>query len=114
MKMTSKNHITRTCLNKILGLYLCLSANLLWADTEQAMQQPVNQLHDALIEIMQNADTASFEDRYAKMENIITNNFNTPLISRVVLSRYWKSLDEKAQNDFIAMFNRLNGINLCR
>lgn len=41
------------------------------------------------------------------MESVITENFNTPLIAKVVLSRYWKSLDETSQTDFIDLFNRL-------
>jgi phospholipid transport system substrate-binding protein len=81
----------------------------LWAETEQeqAIQAPVNQLHGALIKIMENADSASFQDRYSIVDSVITENFNTALIAKVILSRYWKSLDEKSQTDFIDLFNRL-------
>lgn len=107
--MTSKNHTIQIILKILFGLYLFSSANLLWAETEQeqAIQAPVNQLHDSLISIMQNANSSSFEDRYAIMENAVTKNFDTPLISKVILSRYWKSLDEKAQTNFITLFDRL-------
>ncbi|MGB1800124.1 MAG: ABC transporter substrate-binding protein [Gammaproteobacteria bacterium] len=100
-------------------LIICffLSANLVSANTEQenAMRAPVDELHNALISIMQSAEesakksdkTSSFEERYALLEKVIVENFNTPLISRVVLSRYWKSLDEKTRTDFINLFNRL-------
>ncbi len=90
-------------------IFLFIYTNILWAETEQeqAIQAPVNQLHETLINVMQTADSASFQERYDLLEKVITNYFNTPLISRVILSRYWKSIDEKAQADFINMFNRL-------
>jgi phospholipid transport system substrate-binding protein len=111
--MTLKNHSLQSnikiLLNLLFGSYLLFSASLLSAETgqEKAMQDPVNQLHDALLSIMKTADSSSYEERYALLESIIAENFNTPLISRVILSRYWKSLDEKAQADFITLFNRL-------
>lgn len=107
--MTSKNYAVQSGLKILFSLYLIFSVNTSYAETEQekALQAPVNQLHEALISIMKSADSSSFEERYAIMEKIISNNFNTPLISRVVLSRYWKSLDEKTQDDFISLFNRL-------
>lgn len=75
------------------------------------MQAPVDELHNALISIMKSAEKSgkadSFEERYTLLEKVVIENFNTPLISRVILSRYWKSLDEKTQSDFINLFNRL-------
>ena len=93
----------------LLGIYIVFYAIPLWADTEQnkAIQAPVSQLHETLISVMESAESASFQERYALMEAVITENFNTPLISKVVLSRYWKSLDEDTQIDFIDTFNRL-------
>jgi phospholipid transport system substrate-binding protein len=107
--MKFKNYQVKPIFKILFGIYLFFSANPLWAEIEQKqeIQAPVNQLHDALIRIMKSADSTSFQERYALMEDVITKKFNTALISRVVLSRYWKSLDEKTQTDFIALFNRL-------
>ena len=111
--MTSKNNSLqshfKTITKVFLSVYLLFSANLLFAGTEQekAMQRPVDELHNALLDIMKTAGTSSFEERYASMEKVITANFNTPLISRVILSRYWKSLDENAKTSFINLFNQL-------
>jgi phospholipid transport system substrate-binding protein len=107
--MKSKNQQIKPVVKILLGIYLFFSANLIWAETEQeqAIQVPVNQLHESLISIMQSADSSPYQERYALIENTVTNKFNTALISRVVLSRYWKSLDEKAQTDFISLFNKL-------
>ena len=110
--MTVKNHPFQSIkiLSKVfLSICLFFSANLVSANTEQekAMQVPVDELHNALISVMKSAETSNFEERYALLEKVIIENFNTPLISRVILSRYWKSLDQKTQTNFINLFNRL-------
>ena len=74
---------------------------------QDAVLAPVNALHDGLIKLMENDGKDSFEQRYSMMKPIIENNFNTELIARVVLSRYWRSLDESGQTDFVSLFNRL-------
>jgi phospholipid transport system substrate-binding protein len=107
--MTPLHHAFQSSLKIFFSIYLLFSTALLWADSSQKqdIQVPVDELHDALISIMKSANTSSFEDRYAQLEKVISNSFNTPLISRVVLSRYWKSLDDKSQTDFIALFDKL-------
>lgn len=107
--MTNRNNFIQSGFKLLFSIYFLFSTTSLWAETEQeqALQVPVNQLHAALLDIMKSGDSSSFEDRYALVEDVITKNFNTPLISKVILSRYWKSLDEKAQADFIDTFNRL-------
>jgi phospholipid transport system substrate-binding protein len=109
LKMKSINHSIQFVFKVLFSLYLGFLASPLRAETEQeqAIQTPVNQLHETLLNIMQSADSTEFQERYALMENLVTNKFNTALISKVVLSRYWKSLDEKAQSDFITLFNQL-------
>ena len=93
----------------VLSIFLVFLATPVLAETEQeqAVQAPVNLLHEKIINIMKDAGNSDFQERYKIMEAVITENFDTPLISRVVLSRYWKSLDDKAQTDFIDLFNRL-------
>ena len=118
--MTLKKHsfqstkiLSKVFLKLFLGVCLFFSANLVSADIEQekAMLAPVDELHSALISVMKSAENSdkanNFEDRYTLLEKVIIENFNTPLISRVILSRYWKSLDEKTKADFINLFNRL-------
>ncbi len=111
--MTTNQHCFKSNIKTLASLffavYLITSANTVSAKAgqEKAMQQPVDQLHNALISIMKSADSSSFDQRYASLEDVIDTNFNTPLISRVILSRYWKSLDETAQTNFIDLFKRL-------
>ena len=107
--MPSKHHQFQYLFKFLFGICIIFFSIPLLAEIEekQAIQSPVSQLHETLIKLMQNADSASFQERYALMETVITENFNTPLISKVILSRHWKSLDKKSQNYFIDLFNRL-------
>ena len=93
----------------IFTLYLIICLSTVYADRkiEQDIQEPINQLHEALVNIMVISESTSFDDRYKFLEPIITKNFNMPLISKVVLSRYWKAIDEKLKIEFIDLFKRL-------
>jgi phospholipid transport system substrate-binding protein len=71
------------------------------------MQEPINQLHETLINIMVISDTTSFEERYTYLEHVINKNFDIALISKVILGRYWKSIDDEIKVRFINLLNRL-------
>ena len=93
----------------ILSFYLIFFTFSLYAGTqyEQAIQEPINQLHETLINVMVISDTTSFEERYTYLEPVINKNFDIALISKVTLGRYWKSIDEEIKVRFINLFNRL-------
>ncbi len=107
--MTLPFHQFQQCLKTLLGITTVLICTCSWAETqqEQAIQAPVNKLHTSLINIMQTADKESFQARYDVMEKTVLENFDSPLIAKVILGRYWKTLDEKSKLDFINLFNRL-------
>ena len=48
------------------------------------------------------------QGRFTKLEPDISSSFDTPLIARVILSRYWKKLSEQQKVDFITLFNHLS------
>ncbi len=74
---------------------------------EEAIQAPVNELHTTLISIMQAAEKQSFQERYDIMEKTVLKHFDSPLIAKVILGRYWKTLDQTSQTEFIDLFNQL-------
>ena len=92
-------------------LFLCLTFCALTSHAddkqEQTIQEPINQLHEALINVMVISNSTSFEERYKYLEPIIEKNFDINLISKVVLSRYWKSIDEETKIKFIGIFKKL-------
>lgn len=56
---------------------------------------------------MQAAEKQSFQARYDVIEKVVLEYFDSPLIAKVILGRYWKTLDEKSKSEFINLFNRL-------
>lgn len=75
-------------------------------DSYDAAIEVVEQLHTVLLEVMQAADSMKFPERYSTLEPVITESFDTPVIAKVILSRYWKDLSDKNKEDFIRLFNQ--------
>lgn len=94
-------------LSAIFSLFIASHATLAAADENAAISEPVTALHNTLLDNMKHGDSSNFNQRYAKLEPVITAKFDTPLISKVILGRYWKTLDEQGQNEFIDLFNQL-------
>jgi len=109
LKRILKKKYSRFISKSILSFYLTFFTFSLHAGTqyEQAIQEPINQLHETLINIMVISDTTNFEERYTYLEPVINKNFDIALISKVILGRYWKSIDEEIKVRFINLFNRL-------
>ena len=69
----------------------------------------VTRLHGTLITVMQDAENLGYQGRYDVLAPVVSENFNTPLITRTILgSRYWDSLAEQQQNEFIDLFLQLS------
>jgi phospholipid transport system substrate-binding protein len=75
---------------------------------ETAAIAVVEELHSALIKAMQNADSLGYQGRYDILAPVIQSRFDTPLISKVILSRYWNEMNEEQQQHFIQLFSRLS------
>ncbi len=75
-------------------------------DSYDAAIEVVEQLHTVLLRVMQAADSMEFSERYSILEPVITESFDTPVIAKVILSRYWKNLTDKNKEDFIHLFNQ--------
>lgn len=105
--------LTAAWLRHILAasLLLCLAASpaapVLAQDTS-APAAIVNALHDKLIEVMKNARELGFQGRFKALEPVVSQNFDTPLIAKVILSRYWDELTDTQKAEFIELFRRLS------
>ena len=80
-----------------------------WAATAEIdpITAPVQALHDSLLEIMRQSQSAAYEARHALMEKTVADHFDIPLIARVVLGRHWQALEVGQQQAFIDLFARL-------
>lgn len=103
--------LARRAAARLLLAGLMLAAAGARADATAALDDPgtlVGALHDKLVEIMKNSAELEYVGRYREMEPIVLSSFDTPLIVKVILSRYWTELNAQQQGDFIAIFNRLS------
>lgn len=91
----------------LAGMSLLASAAVLPADDAGAVTV-VEKLHASLLDIMQNADKLGFQGRYDDIAPVVVSSFDTPLIVKAILSRYWKELSPEQQQNFIKLFNRLS------
>ena len=78
------------------------------AEDTTGAEAVVAKLHDALLTAMKMGDQQDFTGRYNMLEPVINDNFDTPLIAKVVTSRYWDKLTDTQQNDFINQFRKLS------
>ena len=68
----------------------------------------VEQFHNTLLEVMRNSDSLGFGGRYDTLKPVIENSFDTPLIARVIMGRYWEGLSTEQKQQFINTFNELS------
>jgi len=68
----------------------------------------VEKLHSALLGVMKNGKELGFQGRFKQLQPVVSSLFDTPLICKVILSRYWSDLNKQQQADFIALFNKLS------
>ena len=87
------------------GIFLVLSQSAITEETTDdsyaAAIEVVEQLHTVLLSVMQSADSMDFSERYSILEPVISESFDTPVIAKVILSRYWKDLTPQQQENFI-------------
>ena len=76
--------------------------------TDDGPSRVVNILHDKLMEVMRHADSQDYASRYKVLAPVISAHFDTPLIARVILSRYWDTLNAEQKTQFIDLFSRLS------
>ena len=89
-----------------LILIVCFSAQAADID-ESSIAEPVAILHDTLLANMKQGSKLSFDERYDALFPVVDSRFDTALIAKVVIGRYWKTLAENEKQDFIALFQQL-------
>ncbi len=67
----------------------------------------INNFHSALLDNMQNAESLGFQGRYDAISELIDENFDFPLIAKVILSRHWKQFSDEQKAKFIERLTEL-------
>ncbi len=68
---------------------------------------PVDGLHQALLDVMRDADNLGFDGRRDRLSPVVERSFDLPYISKLVMRRYWKSMDEGQRTRMVGTFTRL-------
>ena len=68
----------------------------------------VEVFHGKLLSVMQRADELGYQGRYRELEPLISDCFDFPLITDVILSRYRDRLDALQRSEFTRIFSRLS------
>ncbi len=88
-------------------LLLCLS----YVASAGEMDGPgatVDEFHGKLISVMQRAEELGYRGRYRELEPYISNCFDIPLITDVILGRYRDRLDAEQKAEFTRIFGRFS------
>ena len=109
MNMVPNKKYRRSVFQVVLFFNLLIFACVSFADEEQIQEikYPIEKLHETLINMMVLSDSTKFDKRYNFLKPTIVENFNIPLISKVILGRYWKTISKEEKDKFINLFNQL-------
>lgn len=102
ISVSIRQHLAQVIMS---GMLLLVFQHAVADDT--AISAPVNKLHSVLLENMKQSGERDFAGRYESIAPVVAANFDTPLISKVILGRYWKDLDKPSQQVFIDLFQEL-------
>lgn len=88
-------------------LVLTLSLPAAASDTDSAVKV-VEKLHAALLDVMKQAKTLGYRGRYQRLAPVVTASYDLPFISKVVVGRYWSTLSQEQQKQFVNTFTKLS------
>ena len=71
-------------------------------------RQAVDTLDNALLDVMKNADSLGFRGRYQKLEPVLDQVFNLPLMARFAIGPDWSSLTPSQQQKVTDAFRRFS------
>ena len=99
-----KHIFNKYCFVISLIFFMPVSA---FADNNESISLPVNELHNTLLEVMKLDGKEQFESRVKLLEPVVSNSFDFTYIARIVTGREWKKLEEADQQRFISLFHTL-------
>ena len=92
----------------LIGLFLLLCAH--GGATAQALNasRPVEQLNEALLTVMRDAQTLGYVGRYEALAPVLQATFDFPHMARVATGRHWERLAPVQQEAFVHLFARMS------
>ena len=93
---------------KILFLAFLVCVSRVALPGENDAVKLVEGFHETLLDVMKNADSLGYQGRFDRLAPSFNEKFDIPLISQVILSRYWNELSPEQQQNFIHLFMKLS------
>ncbi len=96
-----------TIVHTLMAGLLAVSAALPSAAENADALATVDNLHAALLGIMQNAKSLGYGGRRDRIAPVVESSFNLPFITRFTLGRYWADLSSEQQDIMVDALVRL-------
>ncbi len=97
----------RHCIARVCLLLACFSLAAP-ASAQDGPTAVVQQLNDALLGVMQEADTLGFAGRYDKLEPVLGEVFAFPTMARVAAGSHWRGLSADQRERLADAFARFS------
>ena len=71
----------------------------------------VNSLHEALLNVMKEADALGYQGRFERLYPLLPQLFDLPFMAQKSVGRYWKSTSEEERARLLETFTRFTAAN---
>jgi phospholipid transport system substrate-binding protein len=100
-----RQHISRYFIKAVLAIVLFATPA---GAADQGPRQLIEQLHGALLEVMQDADRLGYGGRYERLEPVLEHSYDFPLMARVAVGRAWSDLSEEQRSRLVELFGTMS------
>lgn len=99
-------------MNKIIdrlraGLLMLVVIALPAGADETAASDAIVRLQAGLLAVMKAADQLGYPGRYQSLERIVNETHDLAYIGKLILKRYWETIDREQQSRYLATFREL-------
>ena len=70
--------------------------------------EEIAKLNATLLDVMKNADKLGYSGRFEKLQPVMTQLYDFPLMARVAVGAFWKELDKAKREKLIDAFTRMS------
>lgn len=74
---------------------------------DDAPHAPIELLNATLLDVMQNAESLGYEGRWNKLAPVLSEVYDLNYVSRIVLGKGWKSLEQAQRDEMVDTFRNL-------
>jgi phospholipid transport system substrate-binding protein len=100
-----RQHISRPFIKAVLAtLLFALPAGAAGREPRAVIEQ----LHGALLEVMQDAERLGYAGRYERLKPVLEGSYDFPLMARIATGRAWSDLSEEQRARLVELFAKMS------